>query len=87
MARALPHLLLADGGDEFLEVEWFEVGDVLEVAGAVGGYGRLQHRRCFRPALAEAGVRVPDDVGAFAGAVAYEQAWTCLLYTSPSPRD
>lgn len=27
----LPEFLFADGGDEFLEVEWFEVGDVLEV--------------------------------------------------------
>ena len=35
----LPHLLLADGGYEFLEVEWFEVGYVLEVGGAVGCEG------------------------------------------------
>lgn len=32
--QSLPELLLADGGDEFLEVERFEVCDVLEIAGA-----------------------------------------------------
>lgn len=31
---SLPELLLADGGDEFLEVERFEVCYVLEIAGA-----------------------------------------------------
>ena len=35
--------LLADGGYEFLEVEWFEVGHVLEVAGAKGLEGRGEH--------------------------------------------
>ena len=30
--KPLPKFLLADGGDEFLEVERLEVGDVLEVA-------------------------------------------------------
>ena len=33
----LPEFLFADGGDEFLEVEGFEVGYVLEGAGAEGG--------------------------------------------------
>ena len=41
--RHLPHLLFADGGDEFLEVERFEVGYVLEVAGAVGCEGGGEH--------------------------------------------
>ena len=35
--------LLADGGYEFLEVEWLEVGHVLEVAGAKGLEGRGEH--------------------------------------------
>ena len=42
--RPLPHLLFADGGDEFLEVERLEVGYVLEVAGAVGCEGGGEHR-------------------------------------------
>ena len=41
--RHLPHLFFADGGDEFLEVERFEVGYVLEVAGAVGCEGGGEH--------------------------------------------
>ena len=35
--------LLADGGYEFLEVEWLEVGHVLEAAGAKGLEGRGEH--------------------------------------------
>lgn len=42
--RTLPHLLLADGSDEFLQIERLEVGYVLEVAGAVGCESGLQHR-------------------------------------------
>ena len=74
----LPEFLFADGGYEFLQVEGFEVGYVLEVAGAEGCNCGFQHRGRFRPALAEGCIRVPDYVGAFAGAVAYEQAWTLL---------
>ena len=71
----LPEFLFADGGDEFLEVEGFEVGYVLEVAGVEGCQGGFQHCGCFRLALAEAGVGVLDDVGAFAGSVTDEEAW------------
>lgn len=39
----LEEFLLADGGYEFLEVERFEVGHVLEVAGAKGLEGRGEH--------------------------------------------
>lgn len=66
-------LLFADGCDEFLEVERFEVGYVLEVAGAKGLEGRGEHRGCFRVALAEISVRMLYDVGAFTGAVSYEE--------------
>ena len=71
----LPEFLFADGGDEFLEVEGFEVGDVLEVVGVEGCQGGFQHCGCFRLALAEAGVGVLDDVGAFAGSVTDEETW------------
>lgn len=40
----LPHLLLADGSYEFLEVERSEVGYVLEVARVVGCESWLDHR-------------------------------------------
>ena len=40
----LPEFLFADGGYEFLEVEGFEVGYVLEVAGAEGCNCGFQHR-------------------------------------------
>ena len=46
--RGSEEFLFADGGYEFLEVEWFEVCDVLEVAGAIGGEGRGE--RCCRAA-------------------------------------
>ena len=69
----LPEFLFADCGDEFLEVEWLEVCDVLEVSGAECRDGRGEHRRCLRMALAEVRVRVPDDIGAFAGSVSYEE--------------
>lgn len=39
----LEEFLLADGGYEFLEVEGFEVGHVLEVAGVEGDKGRGEH--------------------------------------------
>ena len=39
----LEQFLLADCGYEFLEVEWFEVGDVFKAALAVGAEGRLEH--------------------------------------------
>ena len=39
----LEEFLLADGGYEFLEVEWLEVGHVFEVAGAKGLEGRGEH--------------------------------------------
>ena len=39
----LEEFLFADGGDEFLEVEWFEVGDVFKAALVVGAEGRLEH--------------------------------------------
>ena len=39
----LPEFLFADGGYEFLQVEGFEVGYVLEVAGAEGCQGGSQH--------------------------------------------
>ena len=39
----LEEFLFADGGDEFLEVEWFEVGDVFEAVLAVGAEGWLEH--------------------------------------------
>ena len=29
----------------------------------------------------------PQELGANPGLLAVHQAWTCLLYTSPSPRD
>ena len=74
----MPHLLLADGSYEFLEVERSEVGYVLEVARVVGCESWLDHRGCLRSALAEGRVRVLDDIGAFASAVAYEQAWSLL---------
>ena len=76
--KGLEEFLFADGGDEFLEVEGFEVCHVLEVACAEGCNCRFEHCRGFWPALAEVGVRVLDDIGTFAGAVAYEQAWTLL---------
>ena len=74
----LEQLLFAYGCDELFEIEWFEVGYVLEITGAIGGKGRGEHCRGFRPALAEACVMVLDDICAFAGAVAYEQAWALL---------
>ncbi len=39
----LEKFLLADCCDELLQVEWLEVGDVLEVAGCECLEGRLQH--------------------------------------------
>ena len=39
----LEQLLFAYGGDEFFEVEWLEVGYVLEVACTVGCEGGLEH--------------------------------------------
>ena len=39
----LEEFLFADCGYEFLEVEWFEVGDVFKAALAVGAEGRLEH--------------------------------------------
>ena len=39
----LEHLLLADCGNKFLEIEWLEVGDVLEVCGTEGGHCGLEH--------------------------------------------
>ena len=41
--RGSEEFLFADGGDEFLEVEWFEVGDVFKAALPVGAEGRLEH--------------------------------------------
>ena len=76
--KGLEEFLFADGGDELFEVERLEVGYVLEVAGAVGRKGWGEHCRGLRPALAEACIRMLDDIGTFAGAVAYEQAWTLL---------
>ena len=78
VSEALEQLLFADGRDEFFEVEWLEVGHVFEAAGVEGLHGWDEHRRCFRPALAEVCVRVFDDICAFAGAVAYEQARALL---------
>ncbi len=69
----LEELLLADGGDEFLEVEGFEVGNVFEAGGAVGFEGGGEHGGGVGAALEEAGVGVGDDVGAFAGAVSDEE--------------
>ena len=78
LAPGLPEFLLADGGDEFLEVEWFEVGDVLEIAGAVGGEGGGEHSGGLRVALEEAGVRVLQEIGTFAGTVTDKEAWALL---------
>ena len=39
----LEEFLLADSGYEFLKVERFEVGHVLEVAGAKSDKGRGEH--------------------------------------------
>ena len=78
LAPGLPEFLLADGGDEFLEVEWFEVGNVLEIAGAVGGEGGDEHSRGLRVALEEAGVRMLQEIGTFAGTVTDEEAWALL---------
>ena len=39
----LEEFLFADCGYEFLEVEWFEVGDVFKAVLAVGAEGRLEH--------------------------------------------
>ena len=41
--RGSEEFLFADCGYEFLEVEWFEVGDVFKAALAVGAEGRLEH--------------------------------------------
>ena len=78
LRSALEQFLFADCGYEFLEVERLEVGYVLEVAGSEGDEGGLEHCCSVRIALMEAGVRVPDDVSAFAGSVADEEAWTLL---------
>ena len=43
-SKRLPEFLFADCGDEFLEVEWLEVCDVLEVSGAECRDGRGEHR-------------------------------------------
>ena len=40
----LPEFFLADCGDEFFEVEWLEVCDILEVSGAECRDGRGEHR-------------------------------------------
>ena len=74
----LEQLLLADCGDEFLEVERFEVGYVLKAAGIQSLQGRGEHRRGFWPALAEVCVGMFDHVGAFAGAVSDEETWALL---------
>jgi hypothetical protein len=65
-------LLLADCSDEFLQIEWFEVGYVLEIAGAQCSQGRGEHSGCLRVALAEVSVGVFDDIGAFSGSVTDE---------------
>ena len=78
VASVLEEFLFADGGDEFFEVEWFEVGYVFEVAFAVGFEGWLEHCGCVRVALAEVGVRVLDHVCTFAGSVADEEDRTLL---------
>ena len=75
---ALEQFLFADCGYEFLEIEWFEVGYVLEVAGFEGFEGWGQHGRGLRVALAEVCIRVSDDSLAFACAVADEQTWALL---------
>ena len=74
----LEQFLFADCGYEFFEVEWLEVGDVLESAGSVGCKGWFEHSGGLRHALAEVSVRVLDDVCAFAGSVADEEAWPLL---------
>ena len=43
VAGALEEFFLADCGDEFLEVEWFEVGDVFELLRLVGCHGWHKH--------------------------------------------
>ena len=42
--KMLPEFLLAYCGDEFFEVEWLEVCDILEVSGAECRDGRGEHR-------------------------------------------
>ena len=39
----LEHLLLADCGNKFLEIEWLEVGYVLEISCTEGCNGRGEH--------------------------------------------
>ena len=41
--RGSEEFLFADCGYEFLEVEWFEVGDVFKAVLAVGAEGWLEH--------------------------------------------
>ena len=41
--KGLEEFLFADSSDEFLEIEWLEVGDVLEVCGTEGGHCGLEH--------------------------------------------
>ena len=69
---ALEQFLFADRGDEFLEIERFEVGYVLEVAGFEGCEGWGQHGRGLRVALAEVCIRVLQHICALACAVADE---------------
>ena len=71
----LEQLLFADCGDEFLEVEWLEVGYIAEFLVAERLKGRGKHCGCFGMALAEAGVGMSEHICAFAGSVAYEKAW------------
>ena len=68
----LEKLLLADSGNEFLEIERFEVRNVFESFFIEGLYGRGEHCLCVWMALAEVSVRVLDYVGAFAGSVTDE---------------
>ena len=74
----LEQLLFADCGDEFLEIERFEVRYVFESFFFVCSHGWLEHCRCFWIALDEVCVRMFYHICALACAVADEQAWTLL---------
>ena len=78
VVSALEEFLLAHSSYEFLEIERFEVCDIFESFFFICLESWLEHCSCIRVALAEVCVRVLDDVSAFAGAVADEEAWSLL---------
>ena len=69
-------LLAGDGGDEVLEIEGFEIGDILKLAFLPGLQDGVQHRGGFRITAGKMRIRVGEDFAAFLRSVADEKDGT-----------